>query len=123
MSVNSENLDQSTSLNITGMLLQDQDYNVREVFLDFMRDLLPKFYLKNVRHFDSICTQEQVLSEKNFYVKKLILKLMVQRCTFLAKTSEGGAQQQTHQATISSNDAANGPNTCGHCPISRSIGV
>jgi hypothetical protein len=107
MSVNSENLDQSTSLNITGMLLQDQDYNVREVFLDFMRDLLPKFYLKNVRHFDSICTQEQVLSEKNFYVKKLILKLMVQRCTFLAKASEGGTQQQTQQATISSNDAAN----------------
>ena len=52
MSVNSENLDQSTSLNITGMLLQDQDFNVREVFLDFMRDLLPKFYLKNVKHFD-----------------------------------------------------------------------
>ena len=89
MSVNSENLDQSTSLNITGMLLQDQDFNVREVFLDFMRDLLPKFYLKNVKHFDQICTQEQVLSEKNFYVKKLILKLMVQRCIFLAKASEG----------------------------------
>lgn len=63
---------------------------MREVYLDLMRDLLPKFYQKNMKHFDSICTQEQVLSEKNFYVKKLILKLMVQRCIYLAKSSEGG---------------------------------
>ena len=95
MSVNAENLDQSTSLNITGMLLQDQDFNVREVYLDFMRDLLPKFYQKNMRHFDSICTQEQVLSEKNFYVKRLILQLMVQRCIYLAKSSEGGGSSMS----------------------------
>ena len=110
LSVSSEGTDQSTPLNITAMLLQDQDFHVREVYLGLMRDLLPRFYAKNMKHFDSICTQEQVLSEKNFYVKKLILELMVQRCIYLAKVSEGGAStasQQVPQTSISSNDAAN----------------
>ena len=45
-----------------------------------------------------MCTQEQVLQEKNFAVKKLVLELMVQRCIYLAKDA---AQQAV------SNEAAN----------------
>ena len=49
-----------------------------------MKKNLPKLYSTNASHFDSICTQEQVMQEKNFDVKKLILELMVQRCIYLA---------------------------------------
>ena len=68
-----ENIDSSIALKITSRLLHDQDYKIREVYIELMRSSLPKLYALNHSHFDSICTQEQVMQEKNFYVKKLVL--------------------------------------------------
>ena len=79
-----EPVDLGTALNITNQLLNDQDFKVREVYIKLMTKNLPKLYAANAGHFDSICTQEQVMQEKNFHVKKLILELMVQRCIHLA---------------------------------------
>ena len=93
-----EDIDSSTALKITSRLLHDQDYKVREVYIKLMRISLSKLYALNHAHYDSICTQEQVMQEKNFQVKKLVLQLMVQRCIHLVQDS---SQQ------IISNEAAN----------------
>ena len=51
-----ENIDSGIALKITSRLLHDQDYKVREVYIELMRTSLPKLYALNHSHFDSICT-------------------------------------------------------------------